>query len=279
MTRRAFLFSVLGVSAAVPAYAKFVEPEWLKLHPVECKLFRERHAEPVRLLHLSDLHASPAVPNRLIERAIELGLSTKPDLICVTGDFITRDEMFDAVWLERQLRRLSSAAPSFGSLGNHDGGVWASRYSGLRSTATVAALVRSSGIRLLHNDNCTFEAEAKGKKLNLVGLADWWSEEIDPELAFRGNSPSYPTVLLSHNPDTKDVVENFPWDLMLSGHTHGGQFSLPLLGTPFAPVMDHRYMEGLKPWKDRQIHVTTGVGNMYGVRFNCRPEVSLLLLH
>ena len=76
MNRRVFLISALGASAAVPAYARFVEPEWLKFHQVECKLFADRHAEPVRLLHLSDLHASPPVPKHLIELAIDaLGLS------------------------------------------------------------------------------------------------------------------------------------------------------------------------------------------------------------
>src|SRR5215208_3164916 len=102
MKRRAFIASALGISAAVPAYARFVEPEWLKFHPVECNLFREGQTDSIRLLHLSDLHASPAVAKRLIERAIDIGLSAKPDLICITGDFITSGEPFDGKWLEQQ---------------------------------------------------------------------------------------------------------------------------------------------------------------------------------
>ncbi len=275
MNRRAFLISACGVATTIPAYARFVEPEWLKFSQVECMLFADRQAEPVRLLHLSDLHASPPVPKSLIERAIDAGLSTKPDLICVTGDFVTSKQGFDAEWLVRQLRRLSAAAPAFASLGNHDGGKWAGRYGGFRSTANIADLVRSSGTRLLHNEN--FEVAAKGRTFHLVGLGDLWSGEMQANLAFPLQS-SNRVVLLSHNPDTKDRLQNYRWDLMLSGHTHGGQLSLPYFGTPFAPVHDHRYVEGLKGWNGRQIHVTTGVGNLHGVRFNCRPEVSLLLL-
>jgi uncharacterized protein len=63
---------------------------------------------------------------------------------------------------------------------------------------------------------------------------------------------------------------------MVCGHTHGGQIRLPLLGTPFAPVIDMRYVEGLHPWNDRQIYITRGVGNLHGLRFNCPPQVSLL---
>ena len=65
---------------------------------------------------------------------------------------------------------------------------------------------------------------------------------------------------------------------MLCGHTHGGECDLAFFGTPFAPVKDKRYVRGLHPWKDRWIHTTKGVGSLYGVRFNCRPEVSLLTL-
>ena len=275
MNRRAFLISACGASTAVPGYARFVEPEWLKFPQVECKFFSDRQAEPVRLLHLSDLHASPPVPQRLIERAINAGLSAKPDFICVTGDFVTSKQGYDSDWLARQLGRLSAAAPAFATLGNHDGGKWAGRYGGFRSTANIADLVRSSGIKLLHNEYR--EVEAKGRTFHLVGLGDLWSGEMRPELAFPPQS-SKRTILLSHNPDTKDRLRNCNWNLMLSGHTHGGQLSLPYFGTPFAPVHDHRYVDGLKEWNGRQIHVSTGVGNLHGVRFNCRPEVSLLLL-
>jgi len=263
------------VSAAVPAYTRFLEPEWLKFHQVECKLFADPQAEPVRLLHLSDLHASPLVPKRLIESAIDAGLSAKPDIVCVTGDFVTRREEFDAAWLQQQLSRIAGAAPAFATLGNHDGGEWAGHYGGFRSTNTIRTLVRSSGIRLLHNENC--EVQVKGRTFDLVGLGDLWSGEMLPVKAFPALS-SKRVVLLSHNPDTKDLLQDYRWDLMLSGHTHGGQLVLPYIGTPFAPVQDHRYVEGLKGWNNRLIHVTTGVGSMYGLRFNCRPEVSFLLL-
>ena len=275
MNRRVFLISASGMSAAVPAYARFVEPEWLKFHQVNCKLFDDPRTEPVRLLHLSDLHASTSVPKSLIERAIDSGLAAKPDLACLTGDFVTSRHGFDAAWLKRQLSRIAAAAPAFASLGNHDGGKWVRRFGGFESTADMAALIGSSGVKLLHNENC--EVQAKGRVFDLVGLGDLWSGEMRPERAFPQPS-SKRVVLMSHNPDTKDLLHNYGWHLMLSGHTHGGQLSLPYFGTPFAPVRDHRYVEGLKGWNGRLIHVTTGVGNLHGVRFNCRPEVSFLLL-
>jgi hypothetical protein len=63
---------------------------------------------------------------------------------------------------------------------------------------------------------------------------------------------------------------------MLCGHTHGGQVRLPLIGALYVPVDDRRYIEGLRPYRDRQIYVTRGVGNLLGIRFNCRPWVSVI---
>jgi predicted MPP superfamily phosphohydrolase len=63
---------------------------------------------------------------------------------------------------------------------------------------------------------------------------------------------------------------------MLCGHTHGGQLVIPMIGAPFAPVRDHRFVRGLNPWDGRLIHTSCGVGNVLGVRLNCRPEVNIL---
>jgi len=74
------------------------------------------------------------------------------------------------------------------------------------------------------------------------------------------------------------MLEPYPWDVVLCGHTHGGQIWIPGLGAPFAPVEDKRYIAGLYPWSNRWMHITKGVGNIWGLRFNCRPEISLLTI-
>ena len=112
----------------------------------------------------------------------------------------------------------------------------------------------------------------------LAGVADLWSDPIDANQTFRGINQELPIILLAHNPDTKDQLGQHPWDLMLSGHTHGGQVMIPFAGPRYAPVVDTRFVAGLKPWGAKQIFVTRGVGNIYGARFRCRPEVSLLLI-
>jgi len=110
-------------------------------------------------------------------------------------------------------------------------------------------------------------------------VGDVWAGECNPQRAFAsGPAGRLPTVLLSHNPDTKDLLRQFIWDLMLAGHTHGGEVELPFLGQPFAPVVDKRFVRGLHRWEDRWLHVSKGVGSLHGIRVNCPGDVTLLRL-
>jgi predicted MPP superfamily phosphohydrolase len=273
LSRRKFLAGALGASAAGIAHMKWLEPRWLGIGRHEVKL-GAHEGSPIRLLQLSDFHASEQVSLEFIQSAVEKGLKLKPDLICLTGDFITwRYDAFPRY--AEILKPLADAAPAFATLGNHDGGRWVGT-AGYRDTSLVRDLLARSRIELLHNRSTTVQIQ--GRKLDLVGVGDWWAEELDAETAFSGLRNGSATILLSHNPDTKDQLRTYPWDLMLCGHTHGGQCDLVFFGTPFAPVRDKRYVRGLHRWNDRWIHITKGVGNLHGMRLNCRPEISLLTL-
>jgi predicted MPP superfamily phosphohydrolase len=274
MKRRAFLFTL--TAGAAGGYSRYLEPRWLELNHVRCSLPGFAPAKPVRIAHLSDLHACPNVPNELIEEAVQLVTRARPDFICVTGDFVSWRGGFERAWYIRTLSRLAAAAPTYATLGNHDGGVWSHKNGvGWESSLLVGDLVKEAGLRLLMNESIRINAGER--PLNIVGLGDLWAMEFAPERAFASAQPG-PTIVLSHNPDTKDALKDYSWELMLSGHTHGGQVVIPGIGAPWTPVRDKRYIEGLKPWGARQLHVSRGVGNARGVRFNCRPEVNLLTL-
>jgi len=274
MTRRSLLLGAVGAGTTAVAYPCFYEPRWLEATERRVRLPRAPLASPIRVLHLADLHASLVVPMSLIQNAITLGLNERPDLICLTGDFITFRYDFDSRAYVNALKRLSAVAPTFAVLGNHDGGSWARYRRGNSDHTFVERMLEEGGVRLLHNRS--ERVVVRNERLTLVGVGDLWSQEIDGCKAFAGVQSEEPVVLLAHNPDSKDSLRLFPWDLMLSGHTHGGQVIVTFDGARYAPVADKRYIAGLKPWGWRQIHVTRGVGNVGGVRFRCRPEVSSL---
>jgi hypothetical protein len=242
---------------------------------VKVTLSRASATTPVRVLHLSDFHASEFVSYEFIDEAVTLALAQKPDVVALTGDFFT-NVLVDGDRFARILRRLSEAAPTFGCLGNHDGGPWTHRAGGYAGIHEVQELLHAGGVSCLLNASQSLTVH--GRALQMIGVGDLWSKMCVPDTAFSSTPPRNGAmrVLLNHNPDAKNVLGTFDWDLMLCGHTHGGQLRLPLIGTPFAPVVDRRYVEGLHRWEKRWLYVTRGVGNLHGLRFNCRPQVSVL---
>lgn len=229
-------------------------------------------ARPLRILHLADFHISDGMSAPELLRGLEMGLRAKPGAICLTGDFVSTTHGFDRPGLTDLLKRCAQTAPTFATLGNHDGGNWIGRHGGAPHTLLLREILHQSGVQTLHNTH------AKLPGLQLVGLGDIWAGEFDPQQAFGGIDPTLPIVLLSHNPDSKDQLADEPWQLMLSGHTHGGQGRIPFV-TPFwTPVNDHRFIAGLYPWQSRQLFITRGLGSPHRLRALCRPEVSLLEL-
>jgi hypothetical protein len=288
-SRRTFFWTaggLLALSGATAAYARFVEPKWLDVTETEIQLPKMPIGKGVKLLHLSDFHASPEVPYSQIETAIRLGLERQPDLACLTGDFITsRIRRIDQYL--RLLRLLTDQVPTFACFGNHDRVNLSDGFKRFQDNRQVGQLLDQSGIQLLFNQHQSITVQ--GTPIEIVGVGDYLCRACRPESAFTGlNSSDRVVILLSHNPDSKQMLDPYHWDLMLCGHTHGGQLKIPFFGhRPFlsVAVTDQTLAEGLYPWKpainqltERYIFITRGVGNLMGARFNCRPEVSLLNL-
>ncbi len=279
ITRRKFIWGTIFGICAGYCDARFLESGWLEVTHKNVALSKDGRAEHISILHLSDFHLGSEVPLRLIESAIELGLAKNPDLILLTGDYVTK-ELSQMSAYQAALKRLSGKAPTFACMGNHDGGAWASRnFNGPKNPDELMKLLQQCDIQVLHDTSTRIEIRKRA--IRLVGISDIWAGTPNIAAAFT-NSDSWNNesiVLLSHNPDSKELLVNCPWQLMLSGHTHGGQLRVPMFGaTPFAPVRDHRYVSGLNRFGEKFIHTTRGVGNLFGMRFNCRPEVSLLSL-
>lgn len=276
MNRRVFLFGLPTAALSAYGYARLIEPQWLEETRRTVVIGRGLR-RPLRLAHISDFHASEYVPLLYLEDAFRRTLAMKPDLICITGDFVTTDSDFSLPRYEAALQILSSRVPTYAVMGNHDGGLWSGRAGWFSDNRYIRNLLNRAGVRILHNDAAKLDID--GMPLWLAGVGDLWSRELDAKSAFvKVADDGAPVIVMNHNPDGKDDCSQFRWDLMLCGHTHGGQVIVPFYGPPIVPVVDTRYAVGLNAYQDRWIHTTRGVGNVEGLRVNCRPELSLLLV-
>jgi predicted MPP superfamily phosphohydrolase len=278
MTRRNFFLSAGGAAVGSYTYAYHVEPSWLETTEKQVRIARGRLRRPLRILHLSDLHASEYIPIRYLRAAFAQGLAARPDLICLTGDFITSATDYDEAAFGAALRMLTAGAPVYAVTGNHDGGDWAARSGWYPTPARVTAMLAGAGVRVL--DNRSEVVVTGAGAVRLVGLGDWWSNNCIAGEAFAGvRGGEEPVVCLNHNPDGKQECAEAPWELMLCGHTHGGQVHIPWYGPARVAILDKRYAAGLNSFAGgRWIHTTRGVGNILGFRMNCRPELSTVVL-
>ncbi len=267
-TRRRFIQAAAATLTASLGfgYMHYLEPGWLELTHHRLAFFKEK-AAPFKILFLADLHYSRFVPLSLISDAIALGVAQKPDLILLGGDYVLFDMPLNFSAFSDVLSQLAECAPTYACFGNHD------RPVGTQKNRLIGEALKSAGITVLFNQ-ATVIATHK-RQFELAGTGDLWAGQCKPPPA---GEVHIPRLILAHNPDSKDVMHDEPWDLMLCGHTHGGQLRIPFVGEPFAPVEDKRYVAGLNAYGKRQIYTTRGVGSLYGLRLNCRPEVTMLEL-
>jgi len=255
------------------SYAVLVEPTWLEINRMQIPVAGAPVARGLRIVQLTDFHFQRRMPVRYIERCVEAANSEKPDLIALTGDYVHAGHKF-VEGIAELLSGLSAPLGVYAVLGNHDHAV--RNALGIRRYPTlhrkVAESLGSRGIRVLHNELLTFEVE--GLRYQISGVDDLWSRKCRPDLALAALDPTLPHVMLAHHPRTIELLGNQRCDLMLSGHTHGGQVHLPRLGS-VALGKKIKYSAGLYECGSSRLYVNKGVGFGLKIRYNRRPEIAV----
>ena len=219
-----------------------------------------------RIVHLSDLHYGPMVDPRHLQRAIDIANELRPDMMVLTGDYISQERRFAAPCAEI-VGQLKAAYGVYGVLGNHDH--WT-------DAKLIADLFQAEGIRMLVNEGVRIDARTEA--FWLAGVDDTMVGLEDLPLSLAGARDDEFKLLLAHNPTILRRAARAEVDLVLSGHTHGGQVTLrPEKNRSGRPR--RRMLRGLGRRANTQIYVTRGLGTVVlPIRYGCPPEVSLLEL-
>jgi predicted MPP superfamily phosphohydrolase len=277
VSRRGFLkalgqVAVGGSLAAIGGhqYITRIEPEWLALERVQVPVKNLKPGlEGFKIVQLSDLHLHPFTQLGLIQKAVALANSLQPDLITLTGDYVSRDaeSIFE---LAPVLASLQAKYGTFAVLGNHD--LWT-------DGAIVRAGLDEVRLPVLQNQGMTLGVGRE--TIYLAGLDDVWVGTPNLNSALAGlTSAETPVILLAHEPDFADTAASVgPVSLQLSGHSHGGQVRLPGYGALILPYLGRKYDQGLHKVDNMWIYTSRGIGVVYPpIRFNCPPEVTEITL-
>jgi predicted MPP superfamily phosphohydrolase len=268
---RTVLGGAAAAAGALGAYAFLVEPRWLQLTRTRIHA-RGLHPslEGFTLALLTDLHAGEGTPLSLVRRACRMAMAEEPDLVAVTGDLVADDATGFSHVLDA-LGSLSAPHGVYAVPGNHDHIVGIGRWHrDVRQQRAVTDLT-----------NRALVLDVGGARLCVAGVDDLSSGRPDLGVLPPPEERDF-TLLLAHDPDQAEKARRVcdAVDLIVSGHTHGGQVRLPWVGAIRNPSRhDDLYEEGLRrrPWT--QVYTSRGVGTVHiPVRFLCRPEVALLTL-
>ena len=221
-----------------------------------------------KIAHLTDLHAGRLCGAEYLSRVVETTNAASPDLIVLTGDFVTRRSAVRPE-LSDVLSALHAPGGKFAVLGNHDHAANPRRIQRLLEAADIEVLTNTR--RILRRG---------GDPLCLAGVDDLRRGRPDLRAALAGVDEAVPRLLLSHNPDMAEMIPpDLRVDLLICGHTHGGQVRLPFGPPLFMPVRHRKYDAGMVQGPRCPVYVSRGIG-MVGVpiRFNCRPELPVFTL-
>ncbi len=260
--------------AGVGAGWSLMEAQWVERRRLDVSLARLPEAlDGFRVLHLSDLHLGTlSFAGRALDRAVEWAEDEPPDLVAVTGDLVTRRGGREK--LEELLSRLPARHGVFAVLGNHD--VDDARDPFTRPTDLSD--LRAAGAVLLRDDERTLDVD--GTRVQVVGVDPATYRLGASRPAERADAGAGLRILLCHFPDVVRTLPAGVFDLVLSGHYHGGQICVP---SPWGKVrlkdLRGTYWEGAYEARGATLHVSRGLGTSFvPFRLLARPEVTLLTL-
>jgi uncharacterized protein len=295
MPAQMVVLALLLIPFALLAYAMAAEPyrPVFKRHRLSLPA---SWPEAMQVVHISDLHVRRH-DQRLL-RAQRRALSgIAPDILCVTGDMC--EKVADIPLLVDVLKAARPRLGTFVVLGNHEHNapapahvrrqhrkaIWRVvnvllgclsprvRSDGEDEGHAMAEALRAAGITVLHNEGV--RVRKQNQSLWIAGCDSAWAGHADMQAAMRGRRPGEACVALIHEPDLAFQAEAQGADLVLAGHTHGGQVRLPIIGAPYTLRLDPRIgvAAGFQRLESGLLHITAGLGHTIPLRFGCPPEV------
>ena len=281
LTRRRFLTAGLAGAAGLALYSGEIARHVIQISHPEIRLPNLPEAfDGFHIVQLSDIHLNEFTEPFFLRESVDRINRLRPDAVFLTGDFVTSELLprkwsIPSAWKCASILEGLQCRQRYAVLGNHDV---------LIGAQPVTEALTASNITVLRNACVALQRDSA--RLWLSGLDDPVEGHPDPDRAvpaFIRQRPNEPVLLMCHAPDFADRLLNHPAgsavQLMLSGHTHGGQVRLPFVGPMNLPEWGRKYVEGIFRLRGLQLYVNRGIGTVgLPFRLNCPPEITSITL-
>jgi hypothetical protein len=276
LSRRSFFKFAGAAAAALPLYAAEISRHEISVERISIRLDRlPDQFRGLRIVQISDFHYAEFTEPYFLREIIRRVNRLKPDLVALNGDYVTAgfsspEHTNHFAYRCAEILSALECPLRYSVLGNHD--------STFAEPAVIDAL-KIHGLNLLYNNFVPLERD--GRRLWIAGTGDALNDKmsLDEAIPPASRKDSEPVILMAHEPDVLPLVTRYNVDLMLSGHTHGGQVRLPFLPPINLPPLGRDYVEGLFRLGPTQLYVNRGIGTVgLPLRFNCPPEITEITL-
>lgn len=269
-------WALMGVPFFIASKGALKTTYQFTIHEVDIPLSGlPRSLDGFRLVQISDLHAGSFHSSEPMEEAVRIINHLKADLVAVTGDFVNY-HYDEYPIIAESISKIQSKYGIYGCLGNHD------HFMKKSSVGELRKMISQSGINLLDNYGIVVETSQGPLQIAGVDNTGYGQYFADFDKTINGLSNDIPKILLCHDPTNwdKSIRNKMKVDLMLSGHTHGGQAGIDLVGNFITPAMFvYEQYAGLYQDKDQYLYINRGLGNSgIPIRVGVPPEITLITL-
>lgn len=307
------LWDLFCLSSIVGIWPRFIEPKLIFTKNLSLNIPHLPEAlNGLKILQISDLHLNSDMSDSLLDKFIKKTKKFQPDLIVFTGDFLCYAIMDQPERLRHFLQQFKARYGCYAVFGNHDYSSFVSinskgEYDTIAPTASslgrafrrifetthlthtttqqareitihqeLVKLINDTPFQLLNNQTVTININ--DTRLNITGLGEYMLGKTDPTTAFSNYDKQAPGIILLHNPDGVSLLKDSPGDIVLSGHTHGGQVYLPWLWKKFTLLENMELSRGLVKYGNKWVYINRGMGSVLPFRWFSPPEILMLTL-
>lgn len=264
---------LLTISWLVIFYGSFIEPRLIKVVEQNINL-TEKPSEQIKIALIADIHVGPYKKEGFTKKVAQKIINQNPDIVLIAGDHVFGKEKY-AKYLVG-LKKLTDKYPTYAVWGNHEYNIGdPNNLSNFKDkTEFIKKIYQEINVDLINNHNRLID-----NKFWLLGVDSVWAGKDNIDLALQNTTNDLPKLLLAHNPDIIYKVVDKNIDIVVAGHTHGGQIRLPLIGQIISVGLDlgREYDYGLFEFSDILLYITKGIGEAGPrARLFSRPEIVIL---